>query len=124
MPATQAHIEQAKSNERLAEHLARSPYADWRCTALYYAALHYIQAYFSGLNPPQVFERHALRDEAIRLNRSLKAIRNDYRSLKDWSQDARYELRKPSVGDFSTDIEPSLIAIKRHLRTYVPGIEV
>ena len=124
MPSTPAHIEQARSNERLAEHLGRTPYPDWRCTVLYYAALHYIQAYFSSLERPLSFERHALRDHAIYADSNIRGIRRDYRSLKDWSQNARYELSKPSPQDFSTDIEPSLIAIKRHLKRLVPNIDI
>jgi hypothetical protein len=117
------HIEQAALNEKLAEHLSRTPYADWRCTVIFYAALHYIQAYFSQYSSV-VFERHVDRDDAIVRDRNIAPIRNDYRSLKDWSQDARYNMCKPSVAEFSGDIVPSLIAIKRHLKRYVPEITV
>jgi hypothetical protein len=116
------HVKQAESNEKLASHLEKTPYADWRCTVLFYAALHYIQAYFGSQNPALVFERHSDRDTAILEDSQIKPIRRDYRALKDWSQNARYKMHKPSVSDFGTDIEPSLISIKRHLKRFVPEI--
>jgi hypothetical protein len=125
LSARLAHLEQAKSNEKLSEHLIRAAqYNDWRCTAIYYAALHYIQAYFSGLTPPVVFNRHLLRDAAISEDHGIRRIWRDYRTLKDWSENARYDFVRPSVSDFSLEIVPSLIEIKRHLKRYVPDIEV
>ena len=53
------------------------------------AALHYIQAYFSGLNPPVVFSSHFLRDSAIEENKKIKQVYRDYRSLKDWTHENR-----------------------------------
>jgi hypothetical protein len=90
---------------------------------LFYAALHYIQAYFSIRNPDLVFERHADRDKAIIEDWQLRDIRRHYRALKDWSQNARYRFCKPSANDFGTDIEPSLLAIKRHLKQFVSDIQ-
>jgi hypothetical protein len=51
------HIRQAEHNEALADYLLGTPYPDWRCTVLFYAALHYVQAYFSSQDPPQRFGR-------------------------------------------------------------------
>jgi hypothetical protein len=99
-------------------------FRDWRCTVVYYAALHYFQAYFSGLNPPVVFSSHFLRDSAIQEDSKTKKIWKDYRTLKDWSRNARYHFAKPSVSDFSLDIVPSLISIKIHLKQFVPEIDV
>lgn len=71
-----------------------------------------------------VFSTHFLRDTAIEENKRTKPIYKDYRSLKDWSRRTRYDLVKPSVSDFNTDIEPSLIAIKRYLKQFISEIDM
>jgi hypothetical protein len=118
------HLIQAKSNEELAGLLATIAYADWRCTVLYYASLHYLQAYFTGLTPPRQFKTHAARDAAIQSDPDLIAIWRDYRSLEDWSRKARYDLSHPQASDFGTDITPSLKRINEHLKRYVPAIDI
>ena len=117
------HVNQGKSNEQLAEYLEGSPYPDWRATVSFYAALHYVQAYFLSLTPPQNPKRHTERDTAIQADRHINtAIWDDYRSLKDWSYRTRYDGYKPSYADFKNEIAPSLIAIKKHLKAFVHGL--
>ena len=124
MPSTSDHLSQARSNEKLAELLAKSPFSDWRCTVLYYASLHYIQAYFTTLAPPRRFNSHTARDAAIQRDPGVSMIREDYRSLEDWSRRTRYELGRPRTSDFDNELLPSLQRIKQHLKPYLPGIEV
>jgi hypothetical protein len=116
---TTEHVNQAKSNEAVAEYLDGSPYPDWRATALFYAAVHYVQAYFVSLNPPRRFKRHADRDDAIQSDTHISARWDDYRSLKDWSKQSRYSGVKPGANDFRDDIFPALNAIKKHLRAFL-----
>lgn len=80
------HIQQAKHNEQLAEFLNDTPYGDWRATALFYAALHYVQAYFLSRTPPQHYSTHFDRDTAIENDPHIGGIWSDYRSLKDWTK--------------------------------------
>lgn len=123
MPRTADHLKEAVANERLAQVLEIKPdYCGWRCTVLFYASLHYIQAYFSSLQIPLVFQDHRQRDDAVASDPQLTKIRRDYRRLKDFSQNARYDFYKPTVADFATDIVPSLIAIKRQLKQFLPDI--
>lgn len=112
-----AHIAQAQSNEDLAKFLENTAYRDWRATSLFYAALHYVQAYFvdNGRSP----SRHSDREEEIHLDKRISAIWNDYRSLKDWSTRARYNGQKPSDSEFKVEIVPSLEAVKKHLRSLI-----
>jgi hypothetical protein len=118
----QDHVNQAKNNEQLVAFLDGTAYPDWRSTAVFYAAVHYVQAYFSSLNPPRKFDRHKDRDTAIQDDKYIRAIWNHYRSLKDWSRSARYDGTKPAEKDFADDITPSLTAIKKHLRAFLPYI--
>jgi hypothetical protein len=116
------HVNQAKNNEQLVAYLDGGPYPDWRATAVFYAAVHYVQAYFTSLTPPQKFERHKDRDTAIGNDKHIRAIWSNYRSLKDWSRNARYEGLKPEPKDFKDDILPAIGAIKKHLRAFLPYI--
>ena len=45
MPDFESHLRQAERNERVASHLATFP--DWQTVALFYAALHYVDAYLA-----------------------------------------------------------------------------
>lgn len=122
MPTVKQHLDQARFNEELAEYLDGSPYPDWRATALFYSAVHYVGAYFESLNPPRRFGKHSDRDAAIQNDNHISAIWEDYRDLKDWSRKTRYSCIKPEVAHFARDIVPSLLAIKRHLRAFIPQI--
>jgi hypothetical protein len=117
---SKGHVLQAKHNESIAEYLLGTSYPDWRSTCLFYAALHYVQAYFVSRHPPQHFTKHSNRDTAIESDNHIGGIWSDYRSLKDWSQKARYDGRKPTDNDFKTDINKSLAAVKKEINRYTP----
>ncbi len=113
------HIQQAKHNEALAEFLEGTSYPDWRATALFYAALHYVQAYFLSRTPPKSYVRHSDRDTAIEIDTHIGSIWNHYRSMKDWSQKARYDGRKPTDTEIKSDILKSLGAIRKEVNRYI-----
>ena len=114
------HIQQAKHNEALEEYLRGTTYFDWRATCLFYAALHYVQAYFVDQSPAQHFTKHSDRDTAIENDTHIGGIWNDYRSLKDWSQKARYSGKKPTDDEFKNDISKSLVVVKKGINRYIP----
>lgn len=64
--------------------------ADWSITILFYAALHYIDAFLAGKNLHPL--NHENRDDEIERNGSLTDLYRDYRRLKDLSRAARYEI--------------------------------
>ena len=92
MGAQADHIQQAEHNESLFLALdARSPtFTDWQMTSLFYAALHYIDAYLAiiGLHP----KSHRERGRELASDQFLSSLFVDYQRLKDRSEDARYEL--------------------------------
>jgi len=116
---TLGHLQHAKHNEQFAEFLESTSYPDWRATALFYAALHYVQSYFLKQIPARPFKTHAARDTAIRLDVHIGGIWNDYRSLKDWSLKTRYEGKQPDEKDFKNDILKSLETIRKTIYPYV-----
>lgn len=102
MPDGVSHIRQAEHNERLYIHLTTlgTVYRDWQTTTLFYAALHYVDAWLAGpaVLPQGLHPRsHETRQETVFL--FLRSIHEDYRKLEYASRDARYNNRIPaSVG--------------------------
>lgn len=92
MPTTAEHRAKAENNEFLVEQLD-NPFWDWAVTSLFYAALHYIEAYFATLVPPVRPGNHQTRDNHIHADGKLARIYVDYRQLEDESRDARYDAR-------------------------------
>ena len=91
MPDSAAHVAQAATNEALAQQLEAS-YAEWALTAHFYAALHYVEAYFfdnATSTQPQHYLAHGKRDQGVA--QRLQPRHNGYLTLKDSTQDARYE---------------------------------
>ena len=84
------HLRKADENEALAKKLDMSlPAApDWAITMLFYAAVHYVEAYFSLSG--RHYELHITRDSAIERDTKIKAIYDDYREMKTYSRTVRY----------------------------------
>ena len=82
------HLAQARHNEDFFGRIDQSLDSDWAVTALFYAALHYVDAYLfrKNLNPGD----HAERNRMMQANPTTSAIWSHYRRLLDRSWDARY----------------------------------
>jgi hypothetical protein len=96
MPAESEHIRKADHNEALYEELATAGrYVDWETTVLFYAALHYVDAWLSrsGVHPYSHVQRRSL----VSRDPVLHRIYGHYARLDDRSRDARYTaVRFPS----------------------------
>jgi hypothetical protein len=90
VPSKDEHLDRAQDNEALANSLDLNANinVDWAITILFYAALHYVDAFLAvkSHHPPN----HDSRDSEIQTNGSLSVIYSDYRRLKDRSIAARY----------------------------------
>ncbi len=90
MPSRAEHIAKARTNEVVAEEL-QAGHPDWALTALFYAAVHWVDAVLDGLDGMSVHPRsHTQRDRQVVSRPSLAAIERDYFALKDMSVAARY----------------------------------
>jgi HEPN domain-containing protein len=113
------YIEQAVHNSELATFLRqeKAEYLDWALTCLFYAAVHYVNAYLAhaGKSIPR---RHRTqgslvgRSNIVEVDPTLRAIYPAYRHLDDESRDARYELRKPSTQEYDKYLAPRLQRIR------------
>jgi hypothetical protein len=101
VPQRHEHLARAEENEKLAEVLNKNVGVclDWGITIIFYAALHYIQAYLAGKNFRPL--THKQRDDEIENNGSLAPIFSDYRRLKDLSRDARYDVPNFNIQKFN-----------------------
>jgi len=89
MPGVNAHLGQAEHNLKLYDQLDKKSFSDWAATALFYSALHYVDAFiFKTLNANP--SGHANRDQYLNRIAELKKIRPAYRTLKDSCHNARY----------------------------------
>ncbi len=89
MASTKEHRDKAEHNEFLVTSL-QNPFWDWAVTGTFYAAVHYVEAYFSKNKPPIHSTSHKDRDSRIQRDQKLKAVYNSYRELQNESRDARY----------------------------------
>ena len=88
MPTKSEHREKASQNEFFVSSLG-NPFWDWAVVGVFYAALHYVEAYLATKNIHS--GSHPLRDSHVQRDPSLRAIYAKYRELKDESRDARYD---------------------------------
>lgn len=69
---------------------------DWALVILFYAALHYVEAYLATVGQHQ--RSHTTRDNVVARDPNLKKIFSEYQDLKFYGNNARYEVRALSLG--------------------------
>lgn len=115
MPDQQKHLAQARRNEDLYNHLAQvaPQFVDWQITALFYAALHYIDAYLAikSVHP----NNHEERNQYMGMVSHLKPIYVQYQDLQNRSRDARYELSAIRAGYQQDLYNQQFTKIRNHI---------
>jgi hypothetical protein len=98
------HLRQAQHNEALAGDLTSHgglKYRDWLITISFYAAVHYVEAFFTTLpaightesSCPAGQGRHRFRQDKVREHLN-KTAWDSYRKLRNASEDVRYLLSR------------------------------
>jgi hypothetical protein len=89
VPGIRIHLDQAAHNEAFFTAIDLGVYSDWAVTALFYSALHYVDAYLAqeGYADPG---DHDVRDDLMKRFATTRAIWQHYRRLKSFSRSARY----------------------------------
>ncbi len=114
MPGVTDHLNQASHNEQFYHVTDKSVYSDWAMTTVYYAALHYIDAYLAKAKIPDP-GAHDVRDSAVNRVAELRPIANLYFRLKSRSRSARYCYVRFSLADLHQSFNGDLANIKKHL---------
>lgn len=115
MPDLTEHLAQAARNEALSQQL-EVQHPDWAVTALFYAAVHYVEAYFFDRHTPpqpQHYPTHHRRNVGVASR--LPSVNNEYQALKTRSQDARYDCIHFTTGDVRHCRQAYLVPIKQHV---------
>ena len=116
MPQPAEHIAQAEKNERLYENLIGTEFNDWATVSLFYAALHYVDAYFVqrvGVSP----SNHSARNRLVSMTTELVDIETHYRELYARSLDARYEIIAMPEDEIRKAKSERFDPIRTHVRT-------
>ena len=101
MPTKAEHSGKAAQNDFFVSTLG-NPFWDWAVTGKFYAALHYVEAFFATRTPAVHSRNHSVRDSNIQNDSTLRSIYVDYRELESECYDARYD---PSLTFSQRDVE-------------------
>lgn len=98
MPSAPQHLRQARLNERLADTLVVGKLLDWAVTALFYAALHYTDAYLDAqeIHPRNHQQRRAVM--GMYFNAETVAC---YGALEKASRRTRYDCFDPTSDEYN-----------------------
>ena len=93
MPSRDEHLEKAHGNEVFAASIVpeNQTRIDWKLVVLFYAGLHYVEAYFAsqfGIHS----RSHTMRDSYVGKDANLKKVYSSYQHLKYFGYNARYEM--------------------------------
>ena len=86
---------------------------DWALVILFYAALHYVEAYLATVG--QHLRNHAARDSFVGRDARLRAIFSEYQDLKYYGYNARYEMQGFTASNV-TDAAKSFAKVKTHIK--------
>lgn len=112
MPPKNDHKAKAEHDKQFVDSLdlSTTPYLDWAITGLFYAALHYVEAYFATMKRHS--PDHRTRDSAIQRDSRIKTIYNDYNDLKNYSINARYYMVSFTESNVRRNLLPRLDNIR------------
>lgn len=120
MPSKAEHVAKAQRNAAFAHSIQLQDQAsiDWALIALFYAAVHYIEAYLAILPPQpggQHVRSHTTRDNWVGRDSNLKRIYSEYRDLKHYGYNARYEMDVFTPSDVTDVATQAINTIQTHL---------
>lgn len=122
MPSQIAHVTRAEHNEQFygAIGAPHTEYTDWAVVALFYAALHYVDAVLAtgGLreNQPGHPQNHRDRLFALAGHPKLTSVNVHYLELYHRSKDARYRMVQFAPREASRLHDTYYAAVKSHIR--------
>jgi hypothetical protein len=95
MPSRESHLGQAEGNAEFAGDLLNRDWsaacADWAVSALFYSAVHLVDAYLATMDAHP--ETHTIRGNWVARTDKLKPVYSNYEELRNRSEDARYKCR-------------------------------
>ena len=119
MPAKHEHVAKANGNETFARSLPLDSQAgiDWALVAIFYAAMHYVEAYLALSNTH--LRSHTTRDNAVGRDSNLRKIFHEYQDLKYFGYNARYEPPQFKATDVHKDALPKFEVVKATISRFL-----
>lgn len=116
MPTKEEHIAKAEGNAAFALSLPleNQTKIDWALIVLFYAALHYVEAYLSTIG--QHLRSHTTRDNAVGRDSNLRKVYSEYQDLKYYGYNARYEVCGFKPADVTNTAATGFAAIKARIK--------
>lgn len=101
--SSNSHLQRAQHNRTFSETVQATinDYDDWQVIAIFYAAIHVLQAYFSA-KTSEYPQTHQNRDDLLLRDRNLTPIYKEYRELKQLSVSCRYMCWPTNAHDVSS----------------------
>ncbi len=119
MPNLDEHLQIAGNNISFSQSLiSEQRYLDWAVTGMFYAAIHYVEAYLADKNVHSSF--HSRRDSAIQQDVNLCIIYDEFSDLKNDSIQTRYYGFIFPLSEIVSRIQPSLNTIRNHISSLLP----
>jgi hypothetical protein len=118
LSTTPEHKQKAENNEYFVSTL-QNPFWDWAITGMFYAAVHYVEAYLATHNPPIHSRNHNVRDSNVQADSVLKAVYDDYRDLKNECHDARYQAHLGFTQRDVVRLQANLEAVKNLIKPLI-----
>ena len=115
MPSSSEHLDKARNNKRFADCIKSSSptFIGWAITALFYSALHYVEAYNARYDAH--FREHSELSRDIADSPVLQSIYDDYRDLSNFSWNARYNAINYHEAELN-EAKECHEAVEKHLR--------
>jgi hypothetical protein len=116
VPSKFEHITKADGNAAFAMSLPLDSQTriDWPLIALFYAAMHYVEAYLATLG--QHVRSHTTRDTFLGRDANLRKIYSEYQDLKFYGYAARYEAFRFKAEDVTNQAAQHFATIKASLQ--------
>ena len=112
MPPKEEHLRQAAHNREFYDAISPSQFTDWSVTALFYAALHNIDAYLAENDyHPRTHEKRFM---LVNTLHNLRVIADEYMVLRDESEAARYD-----ITHFTRDEVQTLEVMYERIRIHI-----
>ena len=89
MPSTNDHLKWAQGIERDIEPMLNADVLNWTAVAIFYRAMHYVQAYLVNAGYPQVND-HRKRNWLVNSDAQLRRVAPAYNRLFDIGWNCRY----------------------------------
>lgn len=118
MPRARDHLRIANNNEQFSQFLiSNRVHLDWAVTGMFYAAIHYVEAYLAIQNRHS--GSHRLRDSSIQHIPELALLYDDYNDLKNDSTQARYYGHDFTPEEIASRIQTSLNTVRNRILTLI-----